>query len=519
MVLLPQSVLSSCCYSFTSKPHHHKSSRSHASPTFALSITTSSQYAVNTPGSVYEALITFPETYVLSKIPSGCVSVLPNAVNCTSSESDQLVTDFKRITIADGSQPKLESVLVHGETCTHQSSCPILSPTTKESEPETPLPIFTAKTAIHPDNATISEPSETSSTLEFSTELVSEDNGSSKWSGGLIAGMTITIAAAVLILLACLYFLLRIKKQRLLPGLSDKRNKSMLPLSRSDSGNRGFNNGSNMYAAYQEKPPVYEASTKGAPQLPPVYTAAEGTVLSEKTAFGMTLVNIPEAAEPRDAEVDYFQDENDQFECISEQDEDASCTDLVGPGPTDRQSPSEPSSLFSSNHWRRSWTTATTGMTSRLHRAVSATRLQQNEPSSRRSSRRSSRYQEQDNASIRSEPNFVRPAKSIHRPLSRQISGRSSPTEATRPEDQNQQQQQRDVYPNHDQGIRRSKSALSNLGRAPMPPARSLSRASRRGYSQPIEFHSQNEAVSNQHAVRSTDLSDVSHASDLYGYM
>src|SRR5690554_1705573 len=271
-----------CCYSFTSEPHLHKSSRSHTSPSFALSITTSSQYAVNTPGSVYEALITFPETYVFSKIPSGCVSVSPNAVSCTSSGTDQLVADFKHIIVADGSQPKLESVLVHGETCTFQSTCPTLNPTTVESEPE-PLPsplIRSAKTAVHPDNATISEPPKTSTTLEFSAEPVSEDHGSSKWSAGLIAGTTVVIAAAVLFLLACLYFLRRNKKQRLSPILSGKRNRPMLPLSRGDSDN---------HAAYQEKPPVYEASTKGAPQLPPIYSAAGGAAISEKSVFGMAL--------------------------------------------------------------------------------------------------------------------------------------------------------------------------------------------------------------------------------------
>ncbi|KAG0254478.1 hypothetical protein BG011_005759 [Mortierella polycephala] len=489
MALLPQYVLSSCCYSFTSEPHHHKSSRSHTSPSFALSITTSSQYAVNTPGSVYEALITFPETYVLSKIPSGCVSVPPNVVNCTSSGTDQLVADFKRIIVADGSQPKLESVLVHGETCTSQSSCPTLNPTTVESEPELPPSplIRSAKTAVHPDNATISEPPKTPSTLEFSTEPVSEDNGPSKWSAGLIAGITVAIAAAVLFLLACLYFLRRNKK----------RNRSVLPLSRGASDNHVFRNGSALYAAYQGKPPVYEACTKDAPQLPPIYSAAEGAMIPEKSVFGMTLVGIPETAESEDSKVDYLRNEKDQVEYISEREEDASCTDLVGHGPTDRQSQSEPSSPHSSAHWRRSWTAATAGMTSRLHRAVSATLLLQKESSSRRSSR----DQDQDNASIRSEPNFVRPAKSIHRPLSRQILGR------------------KDVYPDHDQGITRSKSAMSNLGRAPMPPARSLSRASRRGYSQPVEFHSQNETASNQQAVGSTDLSDASHAPELYGYV
>ncbi|KAF9416136.1 hypothetical protein BGZ94_010297 [Podila epigama] len=130
----PSFVLSSCCYSFTSKEIRRTSDYHDRPPTsYSIALTATSQNAIDK--KAYHVHIRFPSNYVISHIPDNCVSVSIVSVNCTSTYASTLSTTFSSVIAADVSDPSFESVQVNGETCTRASTeCPELdSPTSSTS--------------------------------------------------------------------------------------------------------------------------------------------------------------------------------------------------------------------------------------------------------------------------------------------------------------------------------------------------------------------------------------------------
>ncbi|KAI1314471.1 hypothetical protein EDD11_002134 [Mortierella claussenii] len=218
-----------CCYTFNCQPLQPSypradistaSSTYNAPPTFSLVLTASSQLAVNTPGQIYLAVITFPTNYVISAIPAGCTAVSINSVQCTSVGSSRLIASFPSIFISSSSSigssstnfvPKLESVIVNGEQCSIQSACPVLTPSI--SAPSVPSTTTTSMTRSPTQSIATSSCPPCSTTPSRNPNnndgngAVGMQPGTSNNNIGLITGLTLGVIA--LILLACICLLLR----------------------------------------------------------------------------------------------------------------------------------------------------------------------------------------------------------------------------------------------------------------------------------------------------------------------
>lgn len=436
-----------CCYSISTEPLQPSSPYynpdSNAPPSYAISLSASSQFAVNNPGGpVYLALITFPGNYVLSVVPTGCVSVSSNTVNCTVSGKNNLVADFASVIVADRTQPRLETVVVNGEICAVRSgSCPSYTPTNPASVTPSPPASSSNPSSILPSQT----PSSSSSLPRMSSSLIPSsssalppsptpdpdtlepDTPASKAMGslhskiGLIVGLT--LAFVLLIFLACLYFLHR-RRQNLQSDSSTgsrhgsgrwggaaaaaalfqiKQKGSKLSLgctSLQNSPNNPYPSG------YDEK--VLSSSNNDGPFLRAHPSLARSTstisttTVSEKSAaaamgtgLGMTLIDIPEGHESESSRssshstINYFQNENDEFERDLDAEfaeEPITTTNIILSKDNDEQQ-------APSSGPRNSWIARAASKSAQLHRAVSAASGRMLPLHSNDASRRSSQEQ------------------------------------------------------------------------------------------------------------------------------
>ncbi|KAG9072359.1 hypothetical protein KI688_000129 [Linnemannia hyalina] len=388
-------------------PGYVLSTDNNAPPSYAISLSATSQFAVNNPGGpVYLALITFPGNYVLSAIPNGCISVSINTVNCTVSAMNTLVTDFASVIVADGTRPTLESVVVNGEVCTAASSCPTYTPTNPGSTATwsvMPVPSVTTSNppSIRPSTST-SSASPPPSTSDPSDTPASKATGFHSSNIGLIVGLT--LAFALLIFLASLYFLRRRRQTPQTKPNTDgsrvsgrwggaaaaaalfriRHKGSKLSLGRTSLHGSPYMASTSEKVVSSNEDPFFQANAALAQSTSTisVTTVSEksATAMGTGTGFGMTLIDIPEAYEPEDSpsfsssssEVNYFQNENDELE----RDLDAefaeatitTTTELVNKDNNNdnQQAPS------SSSTSRYPWIARAASKSSQLHRAVSA---------------------------------------------------------------------------------------------------------------------------------------------------
>ncbi|KAK3843036.1 MAG: hypothetical protein J3R72DRAFT_523067 [Linnemannia gamsii] len=392
-----------------------------APPSYSVSLTATSQFAVNNPGGPsYLALITFPGNYVLSAVPLGCLSVSINTVNCTVAGMNQLIADFASVIVADGTSPRLDSVVVNGEICAVGHPCPRYSPTNPGIITTAPWAsgVTLTSTIINPSPTLPSQPLPSSSfasspsrslspssTSSSSGIIVnpthipgdipppSEAEGSQKSKVGLIVGLT--LALVLLIFLVYLYFYRR-HRRNIQNGTSSHHRWSGAAAaaaaaalfrvkgkgSRLSLGRSSLHNSPNMASTSEPNlPPVssYNEKVSYASEDPyiarPVsmsstITGSENSLAMGTTGLGMTLVNIPEAHEPEDSSaVNYFQGENDEFE----RDLDAefaeattTTTELIH-----NKNNAQDSTAAASSTSRHPWLARAASKSARLHRAVS----------------------------------------------------------------------------------------------------------------------------------------------------
>ncbi|KAF9542206.1 hypothetical protein EC957_002217 [Mortierella hygrophila] len=431
IALFPGYVLSSCCFSISAQPLQPSSTYykadNNAPPSYAITLSATSQFAVNNPGGpVYLALITFPGNYVLSAIPNGCVSVSINTVNCTVSAMNTLVADFASVIVADGTQPTLESVVVNGEVCTTESSCPTYTPTNPGSTATwsvTPVPPATTSnppsnrpsrstssssqssqsshvsSSFYPSSSSASPPSPTS---DPSDTPASEVMGFHNSKIGLIVGLT--LAFALLIFLASLYFLCRRRQSpQTKPNTGGSRvsgrwggaaaaaalfrirlKGSKLSLGRTSLHGSPYMAATSEKVVSNNEDPFFQANAALAQSTSTisVTTASEKstTAMGTGTGFGMTLIDIPEAYEPEDSpsfsssssEVNYFQNENDELERnLDAEFAEATITTTTELVDKDNNNDNQQAPSSSSTS-RYPWFARAANKSSQLHRAVSA---------------------------------------------------------------------------------------------------------------------------------------------------
>ncbi|KAG0217336.1 hypothetical protein BGX33_010871 [Mortierella sp. NVP41] len=299
---------------------------------------------------------------------------------------NQMVADFESVIVADGTQPRLESVVVNGEICAVQSSCETYTPTIDSACNDTSTP--------GPGNSPSSK-------------------ASSRSKVGLIVGLALVYALPIF--LACLYFVRRHRRNSQngtrtgtsrrrwsLGGATAvaalfriKRKGSILSISRTSilegPATTASESVPNPYptTGYDEKglsaDPFAQANaalvrstsmspstTNGVSERP--VSAAMGMGTGMETGMWMRLLDIPEDGEPEESEiVNYFQNENDELE----RDLDAEFaeattttrTELIHNGDLQQQQQGKGSAGAASRH---PWIARAAGRTSRLHRAVSA---------------------------------------------------------------------------------------------------------------------------------------------------
>ncbi|KAG0046939.1 hypothetical protein BGZ83_007909 [Gryganskiella cystojenkinii] len=130
-------------------------------PSYSLSLAAvSTQEAAasssQTPNVVF---ISFPSNTVISTIPDGCVSVSITEVSCTASSGGtaKVLANFGTIVVADGTPPKLQSVVVNGETCPVSTACPAGGPNFP-TFPQTTKPTKTTMKSTTITQATVTKP-------------------------------------------------------------------------------------------------------------------------------------------------------------------------------------------------------------------------------------------------------------------------------------------------------------------------------------------------------------------------
>ncbi|KAG0330790.1 hypothetical protein BG000_011456, partial [Podila horticola] len=303
---LTRSVLSSCCYSYTCQ--EIKASDIHNPPptSYSITLTASSQPAVDSPNSTYHTSIKFPSNYIISAIPTGCVSVSITQVNCTSTGAAQLMASFSTVIAAGVSYPVFESVTVNSEICTLASLCPVPllpapgSPSTTASSSTTPVPSAVTSTVPRSSSAPSAPviPPQIPGTADMPMIIEpATDNHSMRT---ILLGVTIPVLALMAILGYCLWRRHRARPSSGMQMLHDKDYPYGQTTYRSSEADAGTGT----------RPPRYEESP---PQL---------------HGLGMTLVDIPAPASISDAteneaDINYFQGEDDSVERSSESDIDS----------------------------------------------------------------------------------------------------------------------------------------------------------------------------------------------------
>ncbi|KAF9345475.1 hypothetical protein BGX26_003079 [Mortierella sp. AD094] len=242
-------VLSKCCYTLSSQPLGPDSPSS-----YAVSLTASSQSAFDSEGMVYKAIIKFSSSFIIAATPSICTVQSSTSVACQSSGQSSLLVSFSNITqvydptlMSFGGSYEQEgavaydfsdvmagpssanSVSVNGETCTVNTTCPML-------------------TSTHPSPTSTTSPT---SIIPPTTQASSNNSTSSSSSNkGMIIG--VSCGVGVLVLLACCVVLRRNMTSASSTGL--KRGESQYSLGHpSDSGSTAAYGGPNSYALYREK--------------------------------------------------------------------------------------------------------------------------------------------------------------------------------------------------------------------------------------------------------------------------
>ncbi|KAI8598688.1 hypothetical protein EDD21DRAFT_406632 [Dissophora ornata] len=220
--ILTGPVLSKCCFTFSSQPLLPTSTAA-----YAISLTASSQSAVDSQGMVYKAVIKLPASYLIVAVPAGCSLLSPDSVNCQSSGQSRLVVSFPNVTLSSkGSILGADSVLVNGETCAVNTSCPTLSRSTAS------------------DTSSRSTPTTTS--------LSSSDNGQKGGSPSSSKSMIIGVSCAVVavVLIAACVVLRRNMTSASSTGV--RRKGSQYSLNRSYNGGASYG-GPDSYELYREK--------------------------------------------------------------------------------------------------------------------------------------------------------------------------------------------------------------------------------------------------------------------------
>ncbi|KAF9323608.1 hypothetical protein BG006_001304, partial [Podila minutissima] len=333
---LTKSVLSSCCYSYTGQ--EIKASDSHKPPptSYSIDLTASSQPAVDSPQNAYHTSITFPSNYIILAIPTGCVSVSVTQVNCTSTGAAQLKASFSNVIAAGVSYPVFESVTVNGETCTLASFCPVpllpapgTPPRTTTSSTTFPStvpstipprypPVSQAPAPIIPGNGD----------MPMIIEPATADGHSMRI---ILLGVTIPVLVLMAILGYCLWRRHRAQHSSGMRMLHDKD--SSYSVGSDPFGEKGAMRYEHAYrSSYtNEKDNLYGQTTyrsseadAGTGTRPPQYEENP----PQLHGLGMTLVDIPAPSNVSDvaeteADINYFQGEDDSVERSSESDIDS----------------------------------------------------------------------------------------------------------------------------------------------------------------------------------------------------
>lgn len=310
-----------CCYSYTCQ--EIKSSDTHSPPptSFVIGLTASSQPAVNSPSSTYHASITFPSNYIISAIPTGCVSVSVSEVNCTSTSAAQLMANFGTVIAAGVTNPVFESVVVNGETCTVSSSCPVplLPPAATSSVPSVAPP---AKSSVVPSAPVM--PSQLPNNGDNGTDmpLIPEPDQANHSMQHILLGVTIPVLVLMAILGYCLWRRHRNQPSRAFGVLHDKD--STYSVGSDPFGEKGamryeaYHRSSTAYANEKDFPygqvSAYQPTDAGMGTRPPQYEEHP-----HLRGLGMTLVDIAPPSSISDAteegaNINYFQGEDDSVE-------------------------------------------------------------------------------------------------------------------------------------------------------------------------------------------------------------
>ncbi|KAF9582049.1 hypothetical protein BGW38_000724 [Lunasporangiospora selenospora] len=240
-----------------------------APPSYSVTIT-----VANLQGSaITQTIINFPGTYVLSSIPSTCVSVSISAVLCTvpSAPGNKIIATFPSIIIADGSQPTVNSVLIEGAGCLPQdpNTWPPPSPPSNPGHPSSVPPQSSSPGPSPADSSsgqTTRWPSQPTDPLSPTASIMPDpgDNNNSIPAGGspnhpqssrigLIIGLTMGALAIVLLLASILLFCRNITRRSKgrhkngpeeLGAASSSSAVASTPVSTTTTGNNNNNNNS-----------------------------------------------------------------------------------------------------------------------------------------------------------------------------------------------------------------------------------------------------------------------------------
>ncbi|KAG0361898.1 hypothetical protein BGZ54_008862, partial [Gamsiella multidivaricata] len=226
---------------------------------------------VDSQGMVYKATINFPASYLIVTVPSGCTFLSSGTVSCQSSGQNQFAVSFPNITampdgitllskgakvqereeksaeddnsghiavlaatVLAGIPPSADSVVVNGETCVVDTTCPTLS---RSNGTSTSSRVNTTTTP-----SSVSESGQQGGDVKSS--LSSSSSSSNK---GMIIGISCGVVAVLLI--AVCVVLRRNMTSASSTGV--KRQSSQYSLSREN--NSGAYGGPDGYALYREK--------------------------------------------------------------------------------------------------------------------------------------------------------------------------------------------------------------------------------------------------------------------------
>lgn len=292
---------------------------------------------MDSPNSTYHTSIKFPSNYIISAIPTGCVSVSITQVNCTSTGAAQLMASFSTVIAAGVSYPVFESVTVNSEICTLASLCPVPllpapgSPSTTASSSTTPVPSAVTSTVPRSSSAPSAPviPPQIPGTGDM--PMIIEPATDNRSMRTILLGVTIPVLALMAILGYCLWRRHRARPSSGMQMLHDKD--STYSVGSDPFGEKGAMRYEHAYhSSYgNEKDYPYGQTTyrsseadAGTGTRPPRYEESP----PQLHGLGMTLVDIPAPASISDAteneaNINYFQGEDDSVERSSESDIDS----------------------------------------------------------------------------------------------------------------------------------------------------------------------------------------------------